>query len=1135
MIELSIQHRQPRDAGSSPQPSPRSTGARGLLRSYLVLLGLCVVASLGCTRAYYRQQADNEVYSMLDLGRRDPRWDINRIEIQPSTQSRFFDPTCPDYSPMPPDDPTAHQLMHCVDCKPGWPCWHSHGDLDSVENADFTVFLPYDDKGRIVLDLPGVIQVALVNSRDYQTNLEDLYLSALDVSFERFRFDTQFFATNDTFFTATGRDRAAGAGSRDGSNSILSTATDLRARKLFITGGEAVVGVANTLMWQFAGDNTQNATTIADFSLVQPLLRLGGRRLIMERLTRAERLLLGNIRAMERYRQAYYVQLASGRSAGNGPQRQGGLFGGSGLEGFTGVGAGGFGGVGNAGAGGNNNAAGFAGGAGAGDVAGYLGLLQNQRQIENLRANVTGLRQSLELLEAFYRADRIDRLQVDQARQALFTAQSRLLIAEAQYQSTLDTYKVTLGLPPCLDVLLKDNRLDQFELLSPEMLQLQTDGGLVVAGLWTNPAEANGGAAAEPAVEKVDPWSGAAEQLREDGLLLDSASEVLKLAQYLVPAGDSPARALRDKFRLYEARLDSLRQDQQRLARVLLQLTNAPDALDLAAPLQARAVELLPEVEAALTRLADQRDDRIKALKRLAEREEVRNGAVDRRAFDVAGFETRVSTLPNEFAQIQKHLKLPVDRWTQWKAELLQQRDRAKVLVEQMSGIVGPLRPIIDKVQEELKRPDRTELPRELNDLIVELDRLLTDPGKSIERTEQGIVGLESLLNQIAQEVVVLSEDTANMGLLQARAKLDSSTVVPIDLNSKVALNIAAENRLDWMNTRASLVDTWRAIEFVANALQSSVDVVFTGDIQNVQNGNPFRFSDTRGRLSAGLRLDAPITRQAERNNYRQALINYQQARRAYMLYVDGVSRGLRNTLRTIELNQINFELRRAAVRVALDQVELARYRLQEPPRPGVETTFGATTARDLVSALADLLQVQNDYLSVWVNYEQQRMELDLDLGTMQLDDQGLWIDPGPVDGKQFEPCQEDGETLEDLLSPAEIVPATPAGDEPAAPAGNQPGATQEDLPPPPAPMPGPAPAPAPRPASAPKRIVAPAPSRSTLTPGPVLKLRPAGDANELPEPRPAEALPAEALPAESLPEPKRLFPPADGWKSAKR
>ena len=47
-------------------------------------------------------------------------------------------------------------------------------------------------------------------------------------------------------------------------------------RKLFATGGELVVGVANSLVWQFAGPDDYSGTTLLDFSLVQPLLA-GGR------------------------------------------------------------------------------------------------------------------------------------------------------------------------------------------------------------------------------------------------------------------------------------------------------------------------------------------------------------------------------------------------------------------------------------------------------------------------------------------------------------------------------------------------------------------------------------------------------------------------------------------------------------------------------------------------------------------------------------------------------------------------------------------------------------------------------------------------------------------------------------------
>jgi hypothetical protein len=64
-----------------------------------------------------------------------------------------------------------------------------------------------------------------------------------------------------------------------------------------------------------------------------------------------------------------------------------------------------------------------------------------------------------------------------------------------------------------------------------------------------------------------------------------------------------------------------------------------------------------------------------------------------------------------------------------------------------------------------------------------------------------------------------------------------------------------------------------------------------------------------------------------------------------------------------------------------------------------VVAALSNTTARDLVSALSDLQSVQNDFLSVWVNNEVERMNLDFSMGTMQLDNRGMWIDPGSAVG----------------------------------------------------------------------------------------------------------------------------------------
>ena len=91
-----------------------------------------------------------------------------------------------------------------------------------------------------------------------------------------------------------------------------------------------------------------SATTVLDFTLLQPLLRGAGRDRVMERLTLSERNLLANVRSFERYRRSFYLNVTTGRNIESTVRRSGGVFG-VGLGGFTGLG-GGFAGLGGGGA-----------------------------------------------------------------------------------------------------------------------------------------------------------------------------------------------------------------------------------------------------------------------------------------------------------------------------------------------------------------------------------------------------------------------------------------------------------------------------------------------------------------------------------------------------------------------------------------------------------------------------------------------------------------------------------------------------------------------------------------------------------------------------------------------------------------
>jgi hypothetical protein len=893
----------------------------------LYILALIVFLLPGCTRNHYRLSADRDVYALIEQKTCQPGWPLDDYRIYVDPLSRMYDPGSPDRPPMPPDDPTAHRLMHCIDCKKGYCCWHANGDTDVVENPLWLASLPRDERGVVWLDADAAMRVALLQSPEFQEELEDLYLSALDVSFERFRFDAQFFGGYGVGITSDGRDRST-SGGESGTNFAAGTAPlgrDLQVRKLFATGGELVVGLANSLVWQFSGPNTHNVTSLLDFSLIQPLLRAGGRDVILERLTIAERALLANVRQMERFRRGFYVEIVTGEDAGRGPTRRGGFFGGSGLEGFSGVGGGGFGQVG--------NTLSLGRGAGAGQAGGFLGLLQDQQNLQNQRSNITALRSSVAQLQAFYRAGRIDFFQVELARQASFNAQSRLLNGEAAFQEGLDDYKADLGLPQQVEIQLDTRMISDFQIIDPLAIDLQ---------------------------------NGMTDLQQKIGTLIIEA---------LTPAASDNADTANDEFTLVTSE-----QLQQQLSH----------AIDLSTR---TSTQLIDRIIADISRLRKTVPDRqldirrIRSAMAIADSRRLSN-AVSVTVSPGQGFRDLVTLNPESLAELPDKL-----------AESLQEsRHRLAALQEQLAQL---------RDQSAAATPDS-----EVADLPVDG-----------QQQNQNSVEIPQVLSEISAEILSLT-------LIQARARTETVRLTPVALPWQAALDVARCYRRDWMNARAQLVDVWRLVQFNANDLESDLDFVFFGDVSNVGD-NPLDLRGSTGRLSVGLEFDAPLTRLAERNTYRQALIEYQQARRDYYQFEDSIARGLRSILRTVDVNQLNFELRRAAVNVAIGQVELTRLRLQEPPKPEEEARLGATTARDLVNALAELLDVQNDFLSVWTNQEVQRRVLDFNMGTMQLDNSGLWLDPGPIlSNEDSELCiNPTGSPIRDA-NPAQTPPSEAAAPE---------------------------------------------------------------------------------------------------------
>jgi hypothetical protein len=813
-------------------------------------LALCLALGLGCTRERYFRRADEEVQCLITEKSDDPRWAAPKdFNVTMDPRSRYYDPCDQVRPPMPEDDPASHELMHCVNGMKGWRYWHKNGDRAGLENPDWRQrlpeYVPVTEDGKVKLSVESAITLARIHSPDYQSQLETLYLSALDVSTERFRFQTQFYGGDSLTMTHQGRLLPGGAARPGGDRSTLENDVDFRLRRRFATAGELLVGFANSMVWQFAGPDNYATVSLLNFNLVQPLLRGGGRDVALEQLTIAERALLANLRAFQRYRQGFYTRVAIGESGVTGPQRRGGFFGGTGLTGFTGQGAGGFGGVGGATGfgragfgtaatgGGGGGGAGFAGG-GAGQVGGFLGLLQQLQQIQNNEETLALQLRTLGLLEAHLEAGTIDLVQVDQFRQNIETARASLLQARNALEDSLDTYRTsTLGLPPDLPLTLDQEMIRQFQFIDPATSRLQN-----------------------------------------------------RLADFRSDFGDLPPNPPVDTLRKAVAWLSQLR---DQIAAELGRVAEDLDKADQQAPVRQK-------------------------LMTAAERKQLTADLAKLRA-DHAALAARL---------------------------------------EQAGKSIAALR------------------------------------GQLTEKTRRDTA--DRIVQWVSEVTSILDE----LSLVQARARLEQITVEHQTLDPEDALNIARANRLDWMNNRAALVDTWRLIQFNADALQSVLNVTLSGDMSTTGN-NPMRFRAPTGNLRAGLQFDGPFTRLLERNNFRQVIIDYQRDRRQLIQYEDSVHQTLRVLLRELEQLRVNLEIQRRAVVIAIRRVDQTRETLNtppQPPQPGEPTTsLGPTAALNLLTALNDLLSSQNNFMSVWLNYYATRMRLARELGTMQLDEQGLWVD----------------------------------------------------------------------------------------------------------------------------------------------
>jgi len=238
----------------------------------------------GCTGSHYRQSADNESYEAITDKTPLVSGMTRQVDIDEAASVEFV-------------------------------------DLASYrQNQDSFEFLDTQADSELdahVIGLNDALELAFRFSREYQTQKERLYLEALALTFDRYRYTPTFTSTStgdyqwdadDQFVMdmqeLTGMERIS-------TNESIDAGTTLGSRWLLKGGGVLALTLTNNFTRFLTGDISETGTSALFASFAQPLIRDFGTTIETEELMQAERDLLYQLRDFTRFRKSFAVRIAT--------------------------------------------------------------------------------------------------------------------------------------------------------------------------------------------------------------------------------------------------------------------------------------------------------------------------------------------------------------------------------------------------------------------------------------------------------------------------------------------------------------------------------------------------------------------------------------------------------------------------------------------------------------------------------------------------------------------------------------------------------------------------------------------------------------------------------------------------------
>ncbi|HEY7086829.1 MAG TPA: TolC family protein [Tepidisphaeraceae bacterium] len=199
--------------------------------------------------------------------------------------------------------------------------------------------------------------------------------------------------------------------------------------------------------------------------------------------------------------------------------------------------------------------------------------------------------------------------------------------------------------------------------------------------------------------------------------------------------------------------------------------------------------------------------------------------------------------------------------------------------------------------------------------------------------------------------------------------------ITPPDTEGDV-VGMALKYRLDLQTASDRIEDARRGVSNAKNGLLPDLNFTARGTIGN-RSQTPAREIDGRTvDYSAGLSLDLPLDRVAERNAYRLSLINLERAQRSWRTTRDSIVAQVRDSVRAIRSAKASVDIQKSRLDVAQKRLDYANEQL----------ILGLSTdSRESVDAQNDLLTSQDAYEQARATYRTQILNFLRDTGLLRL------------------------------------------------------------------------------------------------------------------------------------------------------